>query len=102
MKGSPPPAAEQAVTIREEVERGRQEEDISRERLESAVRDANTDMGSLNRSLKFQLHEDSGQLMVHIVDSTSGDIIRTNPPEEFLDLAVRMKEMVGFFLDETR
>jgi uncharacterized FlaG/YvyC family protein len=77
-------------------------EPISREGLEEAIRDANSDIETLNRSLSFRLHDGTGQLMVAIVDRATGDVIRTNPPEEFLDLAVRMKEMVGFFLDETR
>ena len=82
--------------------RGTAEEEITREDLENAVRDANLDVASLNRSLKFRIHDGTGQLMVEIVDRDSGNVIRTNPPEEFLDLSVRMKEMVGFFLDETR
>jgi flagellar protein FlaG len=75
---------------------------VSRERLEDAVRDANENFERLNRRLRFRVHEGTGELMVQIVDRGTGDVLRTNPPEEFLDLAVRMKEMVGFFLDETR
>ncbi len=86
----------------EAFEPERRDEEVDRERLNEAVRNANADVGTLNRSLKFRVHDDSGQLMVEIVDRGSGETIRTNPPEEFLDLAVRMREMVGFFFDETR
>ena len=40
--------------------------------------------------------------MVQVVDRNSGEVLREAPPEEFLDLAVRLREMVGLFLDETR
>jgi len=56
----------------------------------------------LNQALKFRVHDGTGQLMVQVVDRNTGEVLRETPPEEFLDLAVRLREMVGFFLDETR
>lgn len=75
---------------------------VAREDLEVAVGQANEDLKQLNQALAFKFHEASGQFMVQVVDRNTGEVVRESPPAEFLDLAVRMKEMVGFFLDETR
>jgi flagellar protein FlaG len=74
----------------------------SRAEVERLVDEADRGLKVLNERLGFQVHEDSGQLFVQVVDRETGEVIRESPPEEFLDLVVRMKEMVGVFLDETR
>ena len=75
-------------------------ESVSRADLEQLVEEVNTDLGRLNEKLGFRVHEATGQLVVQIVDRNSGEVVRESPPPEFLDLAARMKEMVGLFLDE--
>jgi flagellar protein FlaG len=72
----------------------------SREMIERAVEEANSNLSQLNEKLGFRVHEGTGQIVVQIVDRHSGEVVRESPPKEFLDLAARMKEMVGFFLDE--
>ena len=98
-KGSPSPDAAEAARRPDAAEPGMRDSDVDREQLAKVVQDANNDISTLNRSLKFRVHEGSGQLMVQIVDRNSGEVARTNPPVESLELAVRMREMVGFFLD---
>ena len=75
--------------------------ELTREQLEARVERENAHLSTLNQGLKFRVHEGSGQLLVQVVDRNTGDVLRENPPHEFLDLAVRMREMVGAFLDET-
>lgn len=70
--------------------------------LQDRVQEQVARFESLNQSLSFRVHEGSGQLMVQILDRNTGDVLRETPPKEFLDLAVRLREMVGFFLDEKR
>jgi flagellar protein FlaG len=87
---------------RDETDRlTRPDRKVTRERLEEVVRVAAADIEALNQDLGFRVHDGSGQLMVEIVQRETGEVIRTQPPEEFLDLAVRIREMVGLFIDET-
>jgi flagellar protein FlaG len=72
----------------------------TREELERLVEDLKGNLGRLNEKLGFRVHEGTGQIVVQIVDRDNGEVIRESPPQEFLDLAVRMREMVGLFLDE--
>jgi len=80
----------------------RETDSESRAEVERLVDEADQGLKVLNERLGFQVHEDSGQLFVQVVDRQTGDVIRESPPKEFLDLMVRMREMVGVFLDEIR
>jgi uncharacterized FlaG/YvyC family protein len=74
----------------------------TREELEARVAEEAKRFEQLDQSLTFRLHEGAQQLMVQVVDRHTGKVLREAPPKEFLDLTVRLREMVGFFLDETR
>ena len=91
--------AREAAQVRRD-EAADRKDPVSRVELERLVEEVNTNLGLLNEKLGFQVHEGTGQLVVQIVDRKSGEVVRESPPREFLDLAARMREMVGLFLDE--
>jgi flagellar protein FlaG len=72
----------------------------TRSEVQRLVDELNSGLEQLNQKLGFRVHDGTGQIMVQIVDRGSGEVLRESPPREFLDLAARMKEMVGLFLDE--
>jgi flagellar protein FlaG len=74
----------------------------TREEVQQLVEEVDRQVKMLNERLAFEVHEKTGQLFVQVLDRDTGEVIRESPPSEFLDLMVRMKEMVGVFLDETR
>ena len=78
----------------------RSDPDVGRAELEARVEAENGFLESLNHELRFRVHEDSGQLFVQMVDRRNGEVLRESPPPEFLDLIVRLREMVAVFLDE--
>jgi flagellar protein FlaG len=53
-----------------------------------------------NVGLRFSVHEDTGRTVVRIVDEKTDEVVREVPPEELLDLAARMEQMMGMLLDE--
>jgi flagellar protein FlaG len=52
-----------------------------------------TDDGAF--SVRFEMHAKTNQLIVRVVDSESGEVIRQLPPEEMLELAARLEELSG-------
>jgi flagellar protein FlaG len=72
---------------------------VDRKTLERHVKQANGELAALQKDLRISIHEDSGEMVVQIVDPRSGNVLRQSPPEEFLNVSVRLHEMVGFFLD---
>jgi flagellar protein FlaG len=55
---------------------------------------------STQRSLKIQVHPGTGDFMVKVISEEDGRTIREIPPEEVLNLAARMEEMMGLIFNE--
>ncbi len=52
-----------------------------------------------NVGLQFSLHEATGRTMVKVINKDTDDLIREIPPEEILNLAAKLDEMVGVLFD---
>ncbi len=71
-----------------------------REELAEKIDDMNSITRTINENLSFKLHDDTNRLMVQVIDVESQEIIKEMPPEEMLDLAAKIHEMVGLLIDE--
>ena len=87
----------QTKPLQEKKEYNQQElEDEVRE----SVKDVNEIVDKVKESLSFQIHEDTEELMVQVIDVNTEEVIKELPPEEMLDLKARIHEMVGILIDE--
>jgi len=75
-------------------------EEPTREDVATAVSGLNAFMESIDKDIEFAFHKQTEQLMVEVIDRKTHEVVQTFPPEELLDLAARIEEMVGMFLDE--
>jgi len=91
-------AAESDKTTDTEVERIQDE--IQRSQMKDMVEQMNKSLDPFKTSLKFGFHDTSNTYYVSIVDTNTNDIIRTFPPEEVMELSVKMKEFVGMIFDQ--
>jgi flagellar protein FlaG len=48
-----------------------------------------------NRRLAFEVHDESGEVLVQVRDVANGNILRQIPSEELLRLHERLSELVG-------
>ncbi|CCU80827.1 hypothetical protein HSACCH_02342 [Halanaerobium saccharolyticum subsp. saccharolyticum DSM 6643] len=86
-----------ATSLQEKKEYNQQElEDEVRE----SVKDVNEIVDQVKEGLSFQIHEDTEELMVQVIDINTDEVIKELPPEEMLDLKARIHEMVGILIDE--
>ena len=53
-----------------------------------------------NVGIQFSVHEPTGRTIIRVVDKETEDLIREIPPEEFLDLAAKLDEMIGILFDK--
>ncbi|MEA1945816.1 MAG: flagellar protein FlaG [Thermodesulfobacteriota bacterium] len=53
-----------------------------------------------NVDLRFSVHKASGQMMITVIDESTGKVIREIPSSEILELAAKMDEMVGMIFDQ--
>ncbi|MBW1939447.1 MAG: flagellar protein FlaG [Deltaproteobacteria bacterium] len=53
-----------------------------------------------NVSLQFSMHEATGRTMVNVTEQETGKLIRQIPPEQILDLAAKIDDMLGILFDK--
>lgn len=71
----------------------------SRAEVAEAVRRANEFIKPVSDSVEFSLDQDSGRLVVKMVDLETRQIIRQFPSEEMLSLARAMDKLQGLLLE---
>lgn len=71
------------------------------ERVAAAVKQIESYLQSVNRSLEFRIDADSGKTVVSIRDAKTGDLIRQIPNEDVLRLAELAKVGSSVLLSET-
>jgi flagellar protein FlaG len=74
-------------------------EQESREKVEKIAQFIDDYVRSSQRSLKIQVHSGTGKTIVKVISKEDGRIIREIPPEQVLNLAAKMEEMMGFLFD---
>jgi len=70
-------------------------QEISLELVKTAATKGNSILQEINRNLEFQVDDSTQKVVVKIVDSKSGDVVRQIPTEEMMAFLKRMQEMEG-------
>lgn len=65
---------------------------VEPKKIQEAVENIQEFVQTVRRDLNFSLDDSSGQVVVKVTDSHSGDVIRQIPSEEALELAERLSE----------
>lgn len=55
-----------------------------------------------NRRLDFQVDKDTQRIVVKVIDTETDKVIKEIPPEQLVQLAAKIQEMVGLLVDEER
>jgi len=76
------------------------EDSIDRHKLEEAVGQINKTMETYNTELRFSIHEASGEVMVQVINTEDGSVIREIPPEPILEIVAYVKKMLGIIVDK--
>ena len=68
------------------------EDSSSAEQIQKAVDEGNTLLQAVRRNLQFQVDESTKEVVIKVVDSESGEIVRQIPSEEMLAFIKRLQE----------
>lgn len=68
----------------------------------AAIERANKAISGANTRFEFSIHKKTKEIMIKVIDSDTGDIIREIPPEKTLDMVAKLWEIVGVVVDERR
>lgn len=77
-----PQAATQALAAEQEANK-----ETSRAEVEKAVESISDFVQSVRRNINFSVDDTSGRIVVKVIDTESGDLVRQIPSEEALALA---------------
>ena len=69
--------------------------------LDSAIEEMNAQFMSRNSTIRFEIDQESKEVIITVVDKASDEVIREIPPEEVVKMRARFKEMAGLLLEET-
>jgi len=75
-------------------------ESISKEQLEELAVKLQEFVGDLDKSLKFETHQESGRDVVKVLDGESGDLIKQFPSEELLGIITNLSKASGILVNE--
>ena len=81
------------------VDKGQQIEKEVRTKVEHIAEAMDEYVKSNRRDLRIQVHKATGIIMVKVISQDDGKVIREIPPEEVLNLAAKMEEMMGVLYD---
>jgi flagellar protein FlaG len=70
-----------------------------KEQLQQQLSLMNVQAANLVRSMRFNFLEETGEVVVEIVDLKTEEVLETIPPEYLIKLSIQLKEMLGLFLD---
>ena len=68
--------------------------------VEDAVDKLNKAAVIFDRSLRFQIHNQTKETMVSVIDIVSDKVIRQIPSREVLDLVSKMQDYMGMIFDK--
>lgn len=95
----PQPSREPAA-LQEQAEKPRTE--WSKGELLAAIEQANRALQNSNRQFDFTVHEETNIIMVRVINSDTGELIKEIPPEKILNLIANLWELAGIVVDERR
>ena len=76
---------------------------LSENQMELELKRVEAQLNAISRIFEqryqFTVDKETNQLVMKVVDITSGKVIRQIPSEEMLKLAAQMNRMIGIFMD---
>lgn len=73
----------------------------SKEDVSAAVDKLNEAMVASSQSLKFEIDDDTNQIVVKIIDQGTQEVVRQMPTEEALNMAKSIDKMQGLLIRQT-
>ncbi len=75
-------------------------DNINKNDVKSLVQKLNDSISTLNDSVKFSYSEDAKALIVKVVDTKTGQVIRQIPPEELVKLEANLSQSIGIIFNK--
>jgi len=71
-----------------------------KKKLEEELKKLNESLVPYDKQIRFRYNEEAKQTYVEVIDSETNQVVTSLPPEFLIDLSIKMKEMIGMFMDK--
>lgn len=69
--------------------------------LKAAVDSGGVQLMSDGRTIEFSIDSDSNRVIIKVKSADTGEVVRQIPPDDYLKLVARFKELYGVLFDQT-
>lgn len=73
---------------------------LDAEETKEALKDLNEQLKRMNRTIRFSIDEELQDVVVKVVDKSSGEVVSQIPPEGVLRLRERIRDMAGLLIEK--
>ena len=81
---------------------GQDLQNVSPEKVKSAIADINKKIRPTNTQCEFKYHEQTKRISITVRDRDTDEVIKEIPPEKTLDMIAKTLELAGILVDEKR
>jgi Uncharacterized flagellar protein FlaG len=74
--------------------------EADKEKLYKEVEKVNEQLRAQNHSFRFKFSEEAEQFYMQVIDLRTQEVVDSIPSEHMIELAAKLKDMIGFFIDE--
>jgi flagellar protein FlaG len=75
--------------------------DVTKESMEHIAKALESYIEANQRSLKISVQQATGHIIIKVISTKDGKVIREIPPEKMLDLVAKIEEFAGTLFNET-
>ena len=69
-------------------------------KLEAELKELNDSISTSGKLLKFRYNDEAKASYVEVIDAATQEVVASLPPEFLIDLSIKMKEIIGMFIDK--
>jgi flagellar protein FlaG len=77
-------------------------QDVSSDKVKSAIADINKKIAPTRTQCEFKYHEKTHRISITVRDKDTDKVIKEIPPEKTLDMIAKTLELAGILVDEKR
>jgi flagellar protein FlaG len=74
--------------------------DTDKDRLFKEIEKLNETLKDVGTKMHYKYIEDADKFVVELIDLKTQEVIESLPPEYMIDLSIKIREMVGLFIDK--
>lgn len=74
--------------------------EADRDKLYKEVEKVNEQLSIQNHTFRFKFSEEAEQFYMQVIDLSTQEVVDSIPAEHMIELAAKLKDMIGFFIDK--